>query len=84
MFSKFETLSRSERAEVAENLKRLYNRWYEEVNETSLALRTAGPGAEYIDAQKEFIAAISKLGAIQAVFAEMGIECDYRPFVMEA
>lgn len=84
MFSKFETLSRSERAEVAEKLKRLYNRWYEEENETFLALRTAGPGAEYIDAQKAFIAAISKLGAIQAVFAEMDIECDYRPFVMEA
>ena len=83
MFSKFETLSRSERAEVAENLKRLYNRWYEEENETFHAMRAAGKGAAYIEAQKKYIAAVSKLGAIQAVFAELGIEFD-GPFVMGA
>ncbi len=76
MFSKFETLSRSERAEVAENLKRLYNRWYEEENETFQAMRAAGKGTAYNEAQKKYIAAVSKLGAVQVVFAELAIEFD--------
>jgi hypothetical protein len=83
MLNHFDTLSRSERAEVAENLKRLYNRWYEEENTTFLAMRAAGKGAAYTEAQKKYIAAVSKLGAIQAVFVELGIEFD-GPFAMGA
>lgn len=74
MFDRFETYSRQEREEIALNLKKLYNRWYAEENETFMEQRNAGTPEEYAAAQKKYIAAVSKLGAIQAVFHEMGIE----------
>lgn len=60
----------------AADLKRLYNRWYKEENETFAEMRTAKKGKEYNEAQRRYIAAVSKLGAVQAVFAELGIEFD--------
>lgn len=74
MFEHFETTSRQERDEIAQNLKKLYNRWYQEENETFCALRDAKDPAAHVEAQMKHIAAVSKLGAIQAVFAELGIE----------
>lgn len=74
MFKRFESTSAQERAEIAHNLKILYNRWYNEENETFLAMREAKDTTEYAEAQKKYIAAVSKLGAIQAVFGELGIE----------
>lgn len=65
-----------EKRQIAENLKRLYNRWYQEEQETFAEQRRAAKGKAYNEAQKRYIAAVSKLGAIQAVFAEMGIEFD--------
>ena len=65
-----------EKEQIAENLKRLYNRWYQEENETFAELRRAAKGKAYNEAQKRYIAAVSKIGAIQAVFAELGIEFD--------
>lgn len=73
-FNHFETSSTQERERIAEELKKLYNRWYLEENEAFQAQRTAKNELEYNEAQKSYIAAISKLGAIQAVFAELGIE----------
>lgn len=75
MFSKFETSTWQERDIIARNLKVLYNRWYNEENETFQTMRTANE-SEYTTAQKNYIAAVSKLGAIQAVFHEMGISFD--------
>lgn len=76
MFEYFETCNRQEREEIALNLKKLYNRWYTEENETFLEQRNAATPEEYAAAQKKYIAVVSKLGAIQAVFHELGIEFD--------
>ena len=73
-FQQLETSSAQERRQIADNLKRLYNRWYQEENETFAEMRTAKKGKAYNEAQRRYIAAISKLGAVQAVFAELGIE----------
>ena len=73
-FQQLETSSAQERQQIADNLKRLYNRWYQEENETFAEMRTAKKGKAYNEAQRRYIAAVSKLGAVQAVFAEMGIE----------
>ena len=75
-FQQFETSSAQERQQIADNLKRLYNSWYQEENETFAELRTAKKGKAYNEAQRRYIAAVSKLGAVQAVFAELGIEFD--------
>lgn len=75
-FQQLETSSAQERQQIADNLKRLYNRWYQEENETFAEMRTAKKGKAYNEAQRRYIAAVSKLGAVQAVFAEMGIEFD--------
>lgn len=75
-FYQYDTSNRQEREQIAENLKRLYNRWYQEENEAFAEQRRAAKGKAYNEAQKRYIAAVSKLGAIQAVFAEMGIEFD--------
>ena len=75
-FQQLETSSAQERQQIADNLKRLYNRWYQEENETFAEMRTAKKGKAYNDAQRRYIAAVSKLGAVQAVFAELGIEFD--------
>lgn len=75
-FQQLETSSAQERQQIADNLKRLYNRWYQEENETFAELRTAAKGKAYNEAQRRYIAAVSKLGAVQAVFAELGIEFD--------
>lgn len=75
-FQQLETSSTQERQHIADNLKRLYNRWYQEENETFAEMRTAKKGKAYNEAQRRYIAAVSKLGAVQAVFAEMGIEFD--------
>ena len=73
-FQQLETSSAQERQQIADNLKRLYNRWYQEENETFAEMRTAKKGKADNEAQRRYIAAVSKLGAVQAVFAEMGIE----------
>lgn len=75
-FQQLETSSAQERQQIADNLKRLYNRWYQEENETFTEMRTAKKGKAYNEAQRRYIAAVSKLGAVQAVFAELGIEFD--------
>lgn len=75
-FQQLETSSAQERQQIADNLKRLYNRWYQEENETFGEMRTAKKGKEYNEAQRRYIAAVSKLGAVQAVFSELGIEFD--------
>ena len=75
-FQQLETSSAQERQQIADNLKRLYNRWYKEENETFAEMRTAKKGKAYNEAQLRYIAAVSKLGAVQAVFAELGIEFD--------
>ena len=75
-FHRFETSSQAERAEMARNLQQLYNRFYTEENETFLALREAKNPQAHAIAQKNYIAAISKLGAVQAVFHELGIPFD--------
>ena len=75
-FQQLETSSAQERQQIADNLKRLYSRWYQEENETFAEMRTAKKGKEYNEAQRRYIAAVSKLGAVQAVFAELGIEFD--------
>lgn len=74
LFNHFESTNQRERAEIARNLQTLYNRWYQEENETFLAMRDAKGTAEFTNAQKNYIAAVSKLGAIQAVFNELGVE----------
>lgn len=75
-FQQLETSSAQERKQIADNLKRLYNRWYQKENETFAEMRTAKKGKAYNEAQRRYIAAVSKLGAVQAVFAELGIEFD--------
>lgn len=75
-FQQLETSSAQERQQIADNLKRLYNRWYQEENETFAEIRTAKKGKAYNEAQRRYIAAVSKLGAVQAVFTELGIEFD--------
>lgn len=84
-FQQLETSNAQERQQIADNLKRLYNRWYKEENETFwykeenetfAEMRTAKKGKEYNEAQRRYIAAVSKLEAVQAVFAELGIEFD--------
>ena len=75
MFEHFETCSTQERAEIARNLKKLYNWFYKDENEKFLAMRKAtGPDVE--EAHMQYIAAVNRLGAIQAVFGELGIEFD--------
>ena len=75
MFEHFETCSEQERAEIARNLKNLYNWFYKDENEKYLAMREAkGPAAE--EAHMNYIASVNRLGAIQAVFGELGIEFD--------
>ena len=76
MFEKFETMSRAEREQVAENLTALYSLWYELENVRFLEMRHAKPGAEYDAAQRRYIDAAAKLGTIQTVFSEMGIDPD--------
>lgn len=75
-FQQLETSSAQERQQIADNLKRLYNRWYQEENKTFAEMRTAKKGKAYNEAQRRYIAAVSKLGAVQAVFTELGIEFD--------
>ena len=75
MFEHFETCNEQERAEIARNLKKLYNWFYKDENEKFLAMREAkGPAAE--EAHMNYIASVNRLGAIQAVFGELGIEFD--------
>ena len=73
MFDYLDTASRLEREAIERNLIALYNRFYNEENETFLALREAKDTRRYNDAQSRYIAAVSKLGAVQAVFHELGI-----------
>lgn len=76
-FHHFETSSRSEREEIAQNLMKLYNRFYQAENDSFQALReSAGCPALYTQAQQEHRKAITQLGTIQAVFHELGIEFD--------
>ena len=75
-FQQLETSSAQERQQIAYNLKQLYNHWYHEENETFAELMRSKKGKAYNNAQRRYIAAVSKLGAIQAVFVELGIEFD--------
>lgn len=75
-FERFETSSQAERAEMARTLKALYNTFFAYENETYLALREAKGTQYYTEAQRDYNYAIGKLGAIQAVFHELGIEFD--------
>ena len=75
-FQQLETSSAQERQQIADNLKRLYNRWEQEARGKLAEMRTAKKGKAYNEAQRRYIAAVSKLGAVQAVFAELGIEFD--------
>lgn len=72
MFEYFETTSRTEREEIAANLQALYDRIASEEAEAWQTMRNART-KDYETAQKSHIAAISKLGTIQAVFHELGI-----------
>ena len=74
IFNNLDCSTWQEKEQIVDNLKRLYNRWYQEENETFAEMRTAKKGKAYNDAQRRYIAAVSKLGAVQAVFAELGIE----------
>lgn len=68
-------MQRTGAAEIARNLKKLYNWFYKDENEKFLAMREAkGPAAE--EAHMNYIASVNRLGAIQAVFGELGIEFD--------
>ena len=75
-FSHFETSSQSERAEMARNLKELYNRFYTAENEAFSTMRSAKSPGVYTDAARAHRDAIAKLGAVQAVFHELGILFD--------
>lgn len=75
-FERFETSSQAERAEIAFNLQNLFNQFWIAEGEAFSALRSARGSDEYITAQKEYCYAMGKLGAIQAVFHELGIEFD--------
>lgn len=75
MFEHFETCSNQERAEIARNLKKLYNLFYKEENEKFQEMREA-TAQTVEDAHRNYIAAVNRLGAIQAVFMELGIEFD--------
>lgn len=73
-FDRFETSSQAERAEMARNLKALYNQFYTAENESFLAMRSAKHPGPYGDAAASHRKAITQLGTIQAVFYELGIE----------
>lgn len=75
-FRRFETSSQVERAEMAHNLQTLYNKFYSYENETYLALREAKGTPYYAQAQRDYNYAIGRVGAIQAVFHELGIDFD--------
>ena len=75
-FQQLETSSAQERQQIADTLTQPYNRWYQEENETFIEMWTSKKGKAYNEAQRRYIAAVSKLGAVQAVFAELGIEFD--------
>lgn len=51
MFSYFENTSQKERSEIARNLKKLYNRFYNEENETFLAMRETRTMQSFTEAQ---------------------------------
>ena len=75
-FERFETSTHAERAEMARSLKKLYNSFYAYENKTYLALRETKGTPHYAEAQRDYNYAIGKVGAIQAVFHELGIEFD--------
>lgn len=75
-FHHFETSTQAERAEMARKLQELYNSFHAYENETYLALREARGTEHYAEAQRDYNYAIGKVGAIQAVFHELGIEFD--------
>lgn len=75
-FDRFETSSQSERAAIARNLMELYNRIYTAEADSYMAIRAAKHPGIYGDAVAAHRKAITQLGTIQAVFAELGIEFD--------
>lgn len=75
-FERFETSSQAEREEIAFNLQNLFNQFWIAEGEAFSALRLARGTDKYITAQKEYCYAMGKLGAIQSVFHELGIEFD--------
>lgn len=76
MFEKFETMSRAEREQIAENLTAYYAQIRDEENTAFLALRYARTEQEYTRAQNRYAAASASLGTIQRVFDELGIDPD--------
>jgi hypothetical protein len=75
-FERFETSSQAERAEMARNLKALYNQFYTAEIESFWAMRSAKHPGPYGDAAAAHRKAMTQLGTIQAVFYELGIEFD--------
>ena len=75
-FDRFETSSQAERAEMAHSLKALYNQFFTAEAEAYSAMRMARGQIDYTEAQRAYSYAIGKLGSIQAVFHELGIEFD--------
>ena len=75
-FDRFETSSQAERAEMARNLQIMYNNFWNYEIEAYAELRNARGTDNYATAQTAYTYAIGKLGAIQAVFHELGIEFD--------
>lgn len=75
-FDRFETSSQAERAEIARNLQIMYNNFWNYEREAYAELRNARDTDRYAVAQRDYTYAIGKLGAIQAVFHELGIEFD--------
>lgn len=75
-FDRFETSSQAEREEMEYNLKNLFNQFWLAEGEAYSALRLARGTDEYHTAQQNYCYAIGKLGAIQSVFHELGIEFD--------
>lgn len=75
-FDRFETSNQAERAEMARNLKVLYNQFHAAEREAYSAMRMARGQIDYTESQRAYSYAIGKLGAIQAVFHELGIEFD--------
>ena len=75
-FHRFETSSQAERADMARNLKALYNQFYTAEYESFMAMRSAKHPGPYGDAATAHRKAMTQLGTIQAIFYELGIEFD--------
>lgn len=76
MFEKFETMSRAEREQVAENLTAYYAQIRDEENAAFSAMIGAKSEQDHAAARTRHAAASASLGTIQRVFDELGIDPD--------